>query len=664
MENSPEKHPEKPLSQDNSLMNIFLPDGSQRQFAAHATLFDVAKNISNSLAKIAIAGKINGVLADLGTPLQNNDHIEIYTNRNDEGLEIIRHSTAHILAMAIQELFPGTQITIGPVVENQFYYDVFPQPDVKISAKEFPSIEAKMKEIVDRNLPIVKKVLSRDEAIATFEQLGEKFKVEIIQDLPDSEEIKIYQMGHWFDLCRGPHVPSTGKVGAFKLMSIAGAYWRANKENDQLVRIYGTAWATQKDLDQYLHQLEEAKKRDHVALGKQLELFTLMSDVAPGAAFFFSKGSKIFTLMQNYIRKKLKGYGFEEIQTPQVMNVQLWKTSGHYEKYSEDMYMFKDVHGEEFGIKPMSCPAHVKLYMSGMKSYRDLPKRYAEFGVVHRNELSGTLHGLTRVRRITQDDGHIFCTMDQIQFEIENAIRLVQEAYADFGFPEVQYFLSTRPENKIGSEDIWDVAENALEKSLEALEVSFKINPGDGAFYGPKIDFKVKDAIGRLHQCATIQLDFQMPGRFGATYQASSNQSETPVMIHRAVFGSVERFMGIFIEHTAGHFPVGLAPVQCRILTVTSACQEFANQAAVYLSENGVRVETDDSHEKLGSKIRDAQLLKIPYMIIVGEKEVQAQQLSPRFRDGTQKPPMKKEEFLDLIKQESGVFWGLDVNQG
>ena len=646
-----------------SFISIFLPDGSQRQFHFNATLFDVAKNISNSLAKIAIAGKVNGQMADLNTVLNDGDRIEIYTDRSEEGVDVIRHSTAHLMAMAIQDLFPGTQITIGPVVENQFYYDIYPKPDVKIGAHDFPAIEEKMQEIVKQNYPVLKKVLSRKEAIASFEKLGEKFKVEIIHGLPSDEDIKIYQMGNWFDLCRGPHVPSTGKLGAFKLMSIAGAYWRANKDNEQLTRIYGTAWANKKDLDDYLNRLEEAKKRDHVVLGRQLELFTLMSDIAPGAAFFFPKGSKIFTLLQSYIRRKLKKFGFDEIQTPQVMNVNLWKVSGHYEKYREDMYMFKDDHGDEFGIKPMSCPGHMRLFMSGLKSYRNLPLRYAEFGVVHRNELSGTLHGLTRVRRITQDDGHIFCTMDQIQSEIESALQFVKETYEDFGFYSIQYFLSTRPANKIGSDEVWDFAEKALEDSLKSAKTDYKINPGDGAFYGPKIDFKVKDAIGRSHQCATIQLDFQMPIRFGASYQAKTNQQETPVMIHRAALGSLERFIGVLIEHTAGHFPLGIAPVQCRLVTVSEACVEFSFEVYSFLKERGVRVEIDTSSEKLGSKIRDAQLLKIPYMVVIGEKEVQSQTLSPRFHDGTQKNPMGLEEFYELMKQESGVFWGLDIGQ-
>ncbi|MBX9704177.1 MAG: threonine--tRNA ligase [Silvanigrellaceae bacterium] len=644
-------------------IHIKLPDGSSRSYPAFSTVLDVAKSISPGLAKNAIVGKLNGALCDLDTILVEGALVEILTEKSQEAIDVIRHSTAHLMAMAIQELFPGTQITIGPVVENQFYYDIYPAPDIKISTTDFPLIEKKMTEICEQSIPIVRRVVSRQEAIAHFEKLGEKFKVEIIHELPLDAEIKIYGMGLWDDLCRGPHVPHTGKLGAFKLMSIAGAYWRANKDNEQLTRIYGTAWANKKDLEQYLHQLEEAKKRDHILLGRQLNLFTLMSDVAPGAAFFFPNGSKIFTLLQNYIRKKWQQFGFQEIQTPQVMNVNLWKTSGHYEKYREDMYMFKTESNEEFGIKPMSCPAHVRLYMVGQHSYRDLPLRFGEFGIVHRNELSGTLHGLTRVRRITQDDGHIFCTLAQVHGEIRNALKFVREVYSDLGFHEVIYMLSTRPENRMGEDSIWDLAENALSEALTQEDVSFKINAGDGAFYGPKIDFKVKDAIGRLHQCATIQLDFQMPGRFGATYQTANNSQDTPVMIHRAVLGSIERFMGVFIEHTAGHFPLGLSPLQCRIMNVTAAHLEYAQSILQFLQHNGVRVDTDFSNETLSAKIRDAQMLKIPYMLVIGNKEQEGLTVTARHWSGKNLNPMSQQELLEYIKTQSHPFWGLDVNQ-
>lgn len=640
-----------------------LPDGSQRSLPAPLSLKDVAHNISPGLSKIAIAGKINEHLVDLDTLVPNNARVEIITSKSDLGLEIIRHSTAHLMAMAIQDLFPGTQITVGPVVENQFYYDVFPKDNAKIGLHDFPAIETRMKEFATLDIPVQRIVMSRPNAIAHFEALGEKFKVELIKDIPEKQEISIYKMGEWSDLCRGPHVPSTGKLVAFKLMSIAGAYWRGNKDNPQLVRIYGTAWGNQKELDAYLHMLEEAKRRDHVALGKDLKLFTLLGDIAPGSAFFFPNGAKLYNLMQNYIRKKWRQYEFQEVNTPQVMNINLWKTSGHYEKFKEDMYLFKDHHGDELGIKPMSCPAHVRLFMAGQKSYRDLPLRFGEFGVVHRNELSGTLHGLTRVRRITQDDGHIFCTLNQIEFEIERAIQFVQETYADFGFPEVFYYFSTRPENKLGTDEIWDQAETALENSLKKQNVKYQLNPGDGAFYGPKIDFKVKDAIGRLHQCATIQLDFQMPSRFGAWYQSSENSQEIPVMIHRAVFGSIERFLGVYIEHTAGHFPVGLAPVQCKVLTVSTDSVAFAHDVFEFLKKNGVRVEIDSTSEKLSAKIRNAQLLKIPYMVVIGDKEAESKLVTVRYKDGKNLSPLSLENFFALIKSESGIFWGLDIDQ-
>ena len=646
-----------------SLINIHLPDGSVRQLPPESTILDVAKSIGPGLAKSAVAGKINGKPVDVDEKVFDGCKIEILTDRSPEGVEVIRHSTAHLMAMAIQDLFPGTQITIGPVVENQFYYDIYPKPGTKIGSNDFPAIEKKMLEIVEKNLPIVKKVLPRAEAKNYFEKLGEKFKVEIVEGLPEGEDIKIYGMDNWFDLCRGPHVPSTAKLGAFKLMSIAGAYWRANKDNEQLTRIYGTAWANKKDLDNYLNMLEEAKKRDHILLGKELNLFTLMSDIAPGAPFFFPNGAKLYGLLQNYVRKKWLQFGFQEIITPQVMNASLWKVSGHYENYRDDMYMFHDDHKEEFGIKPMSCPGHVRLFMMGQKSYRDLPLRFGEFGICHRNELSGTLHGLTRVRRFTQDDGHIFCLLDQVQQEITSALQFVKETYVDMGFDEVIYMLSTRPENKLGEDSLWDIAENALENALKSQNIKYQINEGDGAFYGPKIDFKVKDAIGRLHQCATIQLDFQLPMRFGATYQASNNTAETPVMIHRAVLGSIERFMAVLIEHCAGHFPIGLAPVQCRLITVTEAQNEYAHKVLALFKEKGLRVDTDLANDKLSAKIRNAQLAKLPFMLVIGDKEMQTHTLTARYRDGKNLDPMSPEQFVEFIRKESGVFWGLDSNQ-
>jgi threonyl-tRNA synthetase len=625
-------------------------------------LADVALNIGPGLAKSAVAGKINGKLSDLSAELRGGEKIEIIVGNSPAGLEVIRHSTAHLMAMAIQEVFPGTQITIGPVVENQFYYDVKPPEGVKISSNDFENIEKKMTEIVGKDLKVLPRVVSRSEAISHFKNIGEKFKAEIVGDIPEGEDIKIYEMGGWGDLCRGPHVPSTGKLGAFKLMSIAGAYWRANKDNDQLTRIYGTAWANKKDLDAYLHMLEEAKKRDHVLLGKQLELFTLIPESAVGAPFFLPNGAKLFVLLQNYIRRKQAEFGFREIHTPQVMNVDLWKMSGHYDNYRENMF-FTEVDEQQYAIKPMSCPAHVKVFQTGLRSYRELPLRYAEFGVVHRNELSGTVHGLTRVRRITQDDGHIFCTPDQIQTEMKLALRFVREAYRDLTFEEVRFYLSTRPEKRVGAEELWDTAETALVEALKSEGIDYILNPGDGAFYGPKIDIKVKDAIGRFHQCATIQLDFQTAMRLGASYVSAANKPEVPVMIHRAVLGSVERFMGVFIEHTAGHFPLGLCPVQARVVTVKESCVEWGEQVRAELFAAGLRVDTDFSNDTLSAKVREAQVSKIPYMLVIGDKEVENRTLTPRYRDGKNREPMTPAQFAALVKEECGVFWGLDVNQ-
>ena len=646
----------------SSQVSVSLPDGSTRTLPSPCTLADVAANIGPGLARNAVAGKINGQIADLSTELRGGEKIEIVVGTSTDGLEVIRHSTAHLMAMAIQDVFPGTQITIGPVVENQFYYDVKPPEGVKISSNDFEAIEKKMQEIVAKDFKVQPKVVSRDEATKHFLGIGEKFKAEIVQDIPADQAIKIYEMGGWGDLCRGPHVPSTGKLGAFKLMSIAGAYWRANKDNDQLTRIYGTAWANKKDLDAYLHMLEEAKKRDHVLLGKQLELFTLIPESAVGAPFFLPNGAKLFVLLQNYIRRKQAEFGFREIHTPQVMNVDLWKMSGHYDNYRENMF-FTQVDEQQYAIKPMSCPAHVKVFQSGLRSYRELPLRYSEFGVVHRNELSGTVHGLTRVRRITQDDGHIFCTPEQIQNEMKLALRFVQEAYRDLTFDEVKFYLSTRPEKRVGAEELWDTAENALVEALKSEGIDYILNPGDGAFYGPKIDIKVKDAIGRFHQCATIQLDFQTAGRLGASYVSAGNKPEVPVMIHRAVLGSVERFMGVFIEHTAGHFPIGLAPVQARIVTVKESCVEWGEQVRKQLFAAGVRVDCDFSNDTLSAKVREAQVGKIPYMLVIGDKEVEHRTITPRYRDGKNREAMSPQAFVLLVKEESGVFWGIDVNQ-
>jgi len=648
-------------------VNVFLPDGSQRAVSAaegatSPTVLDVARSIGPGLARSAIAGKINGNLVDVSAPLSEGAKVEIVTPTSEAGLEVLRHSNAHLMAMAIQSVFPGTQVTIGPVVENGFYYDIKPPEGTKIGSSDFAAIEKKMAEIVAKDLPVTRRVVTREEAVAHFSALGEKFKVELIEGLPEGEDIKIYEMGGWGDLCRGPHVPSTGKMGAAKLMSIAGAYWRANKDNDQLTRVYGTAWPSKKELDGYITMLEEAKKRDHLLLGKQLELFALVPETAVGAPYFLPAGAKLFVLLQSYIRKKQMQYGFKEVITPNIMNVDLWKKSGHYDNYRENMY-FVEIDEHQYAVKPMNCPAHVKVFQTSLRSYRELPLRLSEFGVVHRHELSGTVHGLTRVRRFVQDDGHIFCMLDQVQDEMVRALTFVKEAYADLGFNEVRCYLSTRPEKRMGSDEVWDKTEAALQNALEAVAINYQVNEGDGAFYGPKIDIKVKDAIGRWHQCATIQLDPQTPGRLGATYISSENKEETPWMIHRAVLGSVERFLGVFIEHCAGHFPIGLAPVQARLISVSENQIEYVRKVEDYLLSKGVRVESDLGNDKLSYKIREAQMKKIPYMLVIGDKELEQGTLTARYRDGTNKEPMSPEAFAALVKSESGVFWGLDANQ-
>ena len=644
-------------------ISVELPDASTRSLEAPATILDLAQNIGPGLAKAALAGKINGNLADLDAELSEGDKVEILTPKQPEGLEIMRHSCAHVLAMAVQEVFPGTQITIGPVIGDQFYYDVAPKEEVKITVDDFPKIEAKMQEIAKRKLKVDRKVVSRDEAVDHFQNLGEVYKVEIVKDIPEDQDIKIYGMGDWGDLCRGPHVPTTGHIGSFKLMSISGAYWRADANNAQLVRIYGTTWPDKKSLKQYLHMLEEAKKRDHTVLGKQLSLFTMFSDVAVGAPSYLPDGAKLFNLLKSYVASKNEDYGFTEVHTPQIMDVSLWETSGHYEHYRENMY-FVNSDDRTYAVKPMNCPGHVMIYGQGKHSYRELPIRYSEFGVVHRHELHGAVRGLTRVRRFTQDDAHSFITPEQINDELMHIIKLVKETYADLQFDEgMMVYLSTRPEKRTGAEELWDEAEQALERALKEAELPYEINPGDGAFYGPKIDFNVRDSIGRYHQTATVQLDFQMPARFDLGYVTSENKTATPVMIHRAVLGSLDRFIGLYIEHFAGHFPIGLSPKQARIITVNESTVEYGKEVERQLLDAGVRVEADYSYEKLGYKIRQAQMLKRPYMLIIGNKEAESKTVAPRFHDGKNLDPLSIDDFIALVKKESGVFWGLERNQ-
>jgi threonyl-tRNA synthetase len=640
-----------------SSVRVRLPDGSERQFQPGATYKDVALSIGAGLAKAALAAKENGKLVDLTRSVVDQVALEIVTPKSAEGLEVIRHSTAHVLAMAVQKLWPGTQVTIGPVVEHGFYYDFLFPKDVKISDKDLEKIEAEMHAIVKADHAVRREAVSRDEALRRFTTLGEHFKCEIVKDLPAGDEITIYGMSDWFDLCRGPHVPSTAKVGAFKLTSVAGAYWRGDERNAQLTRIYGTAWPTQKELDEHLSRIEEAKKRDHRVVGKQLNLFSFHRE-APANVFFHPPGAALYNQLMNFVRRSNRRFGFQEVNTPLIMNVELWHKSGHYDNYRENMY-FTKVDETEAAVKPMNCPGHCLIYGSTRHSYRELPLRLSEFGRVHRHERSGVTHGLFRVRTFVQDDAHVFCTPEQIEGEILRVLEQINEAYQELGFQNYRMELSTRPEKSIGSDEMWQKAEAALQRSLEKSGKKWKLNPGDGAFYGPKIDFHLIDSLERSWQCGTVQLDFSMPSRFGLEYVGSDDKDHTPVMIHRAVLGSLERFMGIFIEHYAGHFPLWASPLQARVINVAKDQEDYADRITKQLKAAGVRVDADLRNEKLGYKIREAQLEKVPYMIVLGGKEMEQGTLSPRFWDGKQLDPMTPEAFVEHVKNECGSLWAL-----
>lgn len=638
-------------------LKVTLPDGSQREFEQGTSFKAIAESIGRKLAKAALAVKVgdDGQLLDINRGLDSNTGLAFVTPESEEGLEIIRHSTAHVLAMAVQKLWPGTKVTIGPVIKDGFYYDFdFPE-GVKLSEKDLPSIEKEMKRIVKQGHKVFREEVSREDAIKRFEDLGETYKVEIIKELPAGETITLYGMGEWFDLCRGPHVPSSSALGAFKLTMVAGAYWRGDEKNPMLTRIYGTAWPSREELDAYLKRIEEAKKRDHRVLGKQLDLFSFHGD-APAHAFFHEKGTVLYQRLISFMRKSNAKFGFNEVSTPLMMNVDLWHKSGHYDNYSENMY-FVDLDDVKAAVKPMNCPGHCLIYGSRKRSYRDLPMKLAEFGRVHRHEKSGVVNGLFRVRSFVQDDAHVFCQPDDILEMVGMVLQQIREVYEGLGFADYHMELSTRPEKSIGSDEIWESAENALKKVLEDAKVTYKLNPGDGAFYGPKIDFHLVDAIGRSWQCGTVQLDFSMPERFGLEYVGSENKAERPVMIHRAVLGSLERFMGIFIEHHAGHFPIWAAPVQTKVINITKSQEEYANQVHAALTEAGMRSELDVRNEKLGYKIREAQLQKIPYMIVIGDKEIEEKTISPRFHDGTQLEPMAITSFIERLRNECGSNW-------
>ena len=629
---------------------VTLPDGSSRSYDNPVTVAEIASDIGPGLAKAALAGKVDGELVDTSFTIGSDTELAIITGKSDEALELIRHDAAHVMAQAVQELFPGTQVTIGPAIEDGFYYDF--AREEPFAPADLQKIEDRMREIVGRDLPIEREVWDRDEAKRAFGDIGEVYKVEIIEDIiPEGEEVSVYRQGEWFDVCRGPHLPSTGKLPkAFKLMKLAGAYWRGDSNNPMLQRIYGTAWRDKKELKAYLHRLEEAEKRDHRKIGKALDLFH-SQDEAPGMVFWHNRGWTIYLAVQEYIRDKLRGHGYEEVHTPQVIDRSLWEKSGHWEKFRDDIFI-TETEGRVYAIKPMNCPAHIQIYNHGLKSYRDLPLRLAEFGSCHRNEPSGTLHGLMRVRSFVQDDAHIFCTEEQILPEVLAFSDLLFEVYKDFGFEDVLVKLSTRPEKRVGSDEIWDKAEKALEDALNERGLDWELQPGEGAFYGPKIEYSLRDCLNRVWQLGTIQLDFSMPERLGASYIAEDNSKQVPVMLHRAILGSIERFIGILIEHHAGAFPLWLAPVQAVVMNITDRQADFCKEVAKSLQDKGFRVEIDLRNEKIGFKIREHTLQRTPYLLVVGDREVENRSVALRTRSGEDLGSVPLDELIQRFEAE------------
>ena len=628
--------------------SITLPDGSLRQFDSPVSVHDVASAIGPGLAKAALAGVVDGREVDTSHVIDGDASLAIITERDAAGLEVIRHSTAHLLAMAVQELFPGTQVTIGPVIEDGFYYDF--ASGHHFTPEDLQKIEQRMEQIVADDLPVQRVVMSRERAIELFRNMGEHYKVQIIEALPEGEELSIYQQGPWMDLCRGPHVPSTGKLKAFKLTKVAGAYWRGDSNNEMLQRIYGTAWANKKQLNEYLTRIEEAEKRDHRKIGKKLDLFHTQEE-APGMVFWHPDGWTLYQAIEQYMRQAQRAHGYQEIRTPQLVDMSLWERSGHADKFGDDMFTLQSEE-RQFAVKPMNCPCHVQVFNQGLKSYRDLPLRLAEFGSCHRNEPSGSLHGIMRVRGFTQDDAHIFCTEEQIQPEVASFIDFLHAVYADFGFSEVIYRLSTRPEQRVGSDTDWDRAEKALADALDAHELPWQELPGEGAFYGPKIEFSLKDCIGRIWQLGTIQVDFSMPGRLGAQYVAEDGSRQVPVMLHRAILGSFERFIGILIEHYEGVFPTWLAPTQAMVLNITDKQADYARFVEDSLKNKGFRVQSDLRNEKIGFKIREHTLRKVPFLLVVGDKEVETQTVAVRARRGEDLGSLSLEALEALITND------------
>ncbi|MGE5170254.1 MAG: threonine--tRNA ligase [Rudaea sp.] len=632
-------------------MNIRLPDGSLKHFDAPVTVAELAASIGPGLAKAAIAGKVDGKLVDTSYVIDRDASVAIVTERDPEGLDVIRHSTAHLLAYAVKELFPDAQVTIGPVIEDGFYYDFsFKRP---FTPEDLAAIERKMEELAKRNEPVTRRLMPRDEAVRYFESLGEHYKAEIIASIPSDEAISLYTEGTFTDLCRGPHVPSTGRLKVFKLMKVAGAYWRGDSRNEMLQRIYGTAWTSKADLDAYLHRIEEAEKRDHRKLGRQLDLFHLQ-DEAPGMVFWHPKGWAIWQQVEQFMRGVYRDHGYLEVRCPQILDRSLWERSGHWQNFKDNMFTTES-EKRDFAIKPMNCPGHVQIFNADLRSYRDLPLRYGEFGNCHRNEPSGALHGLMRVRGFTQDDGHIFCTEEQIEQEVTAFNRVALDVYAAFGFFDIAIKLALRPEQRLGDDASWDRAEEALRGALRACNLEWTELPGEGAFYGPKIEYHLKDSLGRPWQCGTMQVDFQMPGRLGAEYVAADDTRRVPVMLHRAIVGSLERFIGMLIEHHAGAMPLWLAPVQAVVMTITDRQRDYAEGVGKALRAAGLRVETDLRNEKISYKIREHSLQKLPYQLIVGDKEQEAQTVAVRSRGGEDLGAMSVPALLARLREEAAA---------
>jgi threonyl-tRNA synthetase len=628
---------------------ITLPDGSTRRFDHPVTVAEVAASIGAGLARAALAGRVDGKLVDTSYALEHDANLSIVTDRDADGLEVIRHSTAHLLAQAVKQLFPETQVTIGPVIEDGFYYDFSrKQP---FTTEDLAAIEQRMKELAKADQPVNRREMPRDAAVEFFRKQGEEYKAEIIAGIPSKETISLYGQGDWVDLCRGPHVPSTGKLRAFKLMKVAGAYWRGDSRNEMLQRIYGTAWPDQKQLDDYLHRLEEAEKRDHRRIGRELDLFH-MQEEAPGAVFWHPKGWQIFQTLISYMRDKQRTAGFEEVNGPELMDRSLWEASGHWEKFGENMFTTRTPDERVYAIKPMNCPGHIQIFKQGIRSYRDLPIRFAEFGKVHRYEPSGALHGLMRVRAFTQDDAHIFVTEDQISAESVKVTRLILDIYKDFGFDDVRIKFSDRPPKRVGDDAVWDKAEVALKQAATAAGIEYGLNPGEGAFYGPKLEFVLRDAIGRDWQCGTLQVDLNLPGRLGAHYIDEHSQKQTPVMLHRAIFGSLERFFGILLEHHAGRLPAWLSPVQAVAMSITDRQHDYVRQVVDFLQNQKVLAQGDLRNEKVGFKIREHTLQRVPYLLVAGDKEVAANLISVRSRNGKDLGAMTPQTFAERLRIE------------